>query len=71
MPKSRHRKDQKRRSLNRTNYIKAQIKKHERQQREEYMKLLEDAKKQRESNSETSQQTSTPEGEVYGVSPNN
>jgi len=69
MPKSRHRKSQKQRSTNRTNNIKAQIKKHEAQQREEYMKLLEDAKVQRESNSESVQNTSTPEGEVYGVAP--
>ena len=71
MPKSRHRKDQKRRSQNRTNNIKAQIKKHQKQQMDDQMKLLEDAKKQRESNSNTNQQTSTPEGEVYGVSPTN
>jgi len=71
MPKSRHRKDQKLRSQNRTNNIKAQIKKHQKQQMDDQMKLLEDAQKQREANSNTDQQTSTPEGEVYGVSPTN
>jgi|TARA_R110002020_G_scaffold38780_3_gene116146 NADH:ubiquinone oxidoreductase subunit E len=82
MPKSRHRKTQKQRSKNRTNNIKALIKKQEQQQREQLMKLMEDAQKQRDANSTVpsidtgeqiaqpvTQQTSTPEGKVYGVSP--
>jgi len=33
--------------------------------------LLADAQKQRDSNLETKEETSTPEGEVYGISPTN
>ena len=69
MPKSRHRKNQKLRSQNRTNTINSQIKKHQQKQMDEQMKLLSDAEKQREANSEINQPTSTPEGQEYSVSP--
>ena len=69
MPKSRHRKNQKIRSQNRTNTINSQIKKLQQKQMDEQMKLLSDAEKQREANSEITEPTSTPEGQEYSVSP--
>ena len=77
MPKSRNRKDHKRKSRNRTNKINAEIKKFQKQQMQEQMKLLEQAREQKEANLEKVKEnrnllpgTSTPEGETYGFSPN-
>ena len=67
MPKSRHRKDQKRKAQNRTNRIKSEIKKFQKQQMEEQLKLLEEAKKQREANEQ--KQNESPEGQMYSISP--
>lgn len=67
MPKSRHRKDQKSRSKNRTTQLKAQLKKYQKQQMDEHLKLLEDAKTQQEAN--TKKEEETPEGQTYGFSP--
>jgi len=50
MPKSRHRKNQKQRSITRTNKLKAEIRKYQEKQKEEYMKLLKDAQAQQEAN---------------------
>ena len=50
MPKSRHRKNQKQRSKVRTNKIKAEIKRYQEKQKEEYMKLLKDAQAQQVAN---------------------
>ena len=61
MPKSRHRKNQKQRSQNRTNKLKAEIRKHQEKQKEEYMKLLKDAQSQKEANE---QKESVPVGNL-------
>ena len=50
MPKSRHRKDQKSRSRNRTARLKEQHEKYQKEMMEERKKLLEDAKQQQEAN---------------------
>ena len=50
MPKSRHRKNQKQRSITRTNKLKAEIRKYQEKQKEEYMKLLKDAQAQQVAN---------------------
>tara|TARA_Y100001963_G_C6497428_1_gene316307 strand:- start:15 stop:233 length:219 start_codon:yes stop_codon:yes gene_type:complete len=70
MPKSRHRKNQKSKSKNRTIQIKAQIKKIQKEQMEKQMKLIEEAQKQREANLKKQEEQSS-EGETYGFSPNN
>tara|TARA_R110000787_G_scaffold45844_1_gene111718 strand:+ start:370 stop:582 length:213 start_codon:yes stop_codon:yes gene_type:complete len=67
MPKSRHRKDQKSRSKNRTTQLKAQLKKYQKQQMDEHLKLLEDARTQKEVNAEKSNQSS--EEQSYDFSP--
>ena len=67
MPKSRHRKDQKRRSKNRTTQLKAQLKKYQKQQMDDHLKLLEDAKTQKEVNSQKEEENS--EGQTYGFLP--
>ena len=67
MPKSRHRKDQKRRSNNRTTQLKAQLKKYQKQQMEEHMKLLEDAKAQKSANIQKAEENT--EEQTYGFSP--
>jgi len=56
MPKSRHRKNQKQRSHIRTNKLKAEIKKHQDAQKEQYKKLLEDAQSQRDVNTQNDEQ---------------
>jgi|10_taG_2_1085330.scaffolds.fasta_scaffold93997_2 hypothetical protein len=56
MPKSRHRKNQKQRSQLRTNKLKADIKKYQESQQEQYRQLLADAQAQREANNESNEQ---------------
>ncbi len=57
MPKSRHRKNQKQKAQLRTNKLKSDLKKYQEAQKEQYMKLLEEAQTQREANQ---QKESTP-----------
>ena len=64
MPKSRHRKDQKSKSKNRTVQLKAQLEKYKKQQMDEHLKLLEDAKKQKEVNAQKEGENS--EGQTHG-----
>jgi len=52
MPKSRHRKNQKQRSQIRTNKLKADIKKYQEAQQEQYQQLLADAQSQRDANNQ-------------------
>jgi len=66
MPKSRHRKTQKQRSSNRTVRLKQDLERYKKQMMEEQMKLMEQAKEQRESNLKKEED---PQGETYGFSP--
>ena len=66
MPKSRHRKTQKQRSRNRTVRLKQDLERYKKQMMEEQMKLMEQAKEQREANLKKEEDT---KGETYGFSP--